>query len=107
MAATADNVTNITAGVRTGLIDGGTSDYKFQSRETITAESTLLSQLLTIKHSDEVVDNFDAGEDVDMEDDRKVNNDCSRFMKRNYDLSYSGDEQIYLENLDVDLEKGL
>jgi hypothetical protein len=98
---------NIPLIVRTGLFDGETSGYKFQSRETIEAESTLTSQILTITHSDEVSNSFNTGNTVDLVDDRKEVHECSRFMKRNYQLDFSGNEQVYLESIDVEVEAGL
>lgn len=96
--------TNIPVVVRTGLKDGDTTEYKFQSRETVIMENTASSQTLTIKHSDESVDNFNSGETIDTSLDRKEIHQCSRFMKRNYQLEYQGSDQLFIEFLDVDIE---
>lgn len=101
------NGLNIPITIRTGLIDGETSAYKFQNKETVEMENTPNTQTLTIKHSDESSNNFDTGNTVDTTDDRKDVHGGGRFMKRNFQLEYGGDEQIYLESLDVELEAGL
>lgn len=101
------NGENIDLKVRTGLLDGETSAYKFQNRETVEMENTVNSQTLTIKHSDESSNDFDAGNTVDTSNTRKEVHAGGRFMKRNYQLEYSGDEQIYIEALDIDLSIGL
>jgi len=105
-AETESATSNIPLIVRTGLQDGGTSAYKFQSKETVTAKPTNNTQTLTIKHSDEGNNSFDSGNTVDMSDDRKEAFQGGRFMRRNYQLEYSGDEQAYLENLDVEVSAG-
>ena len=89
------------------MLDGETSAYKFQNRETVEMENTVNSQTLTIKHSDESSNDFDAGNTVDTSNTRKEVHAGGRFMKRNYQLEYSGDEQIYIEALDIDLSIGL
>lgn len=100
--------TNIGVTIRTGLVDGDRSSaYKFQRKETVEMENTPSSQTLTIKHSDESTNSFDAGVTIDTSDDRKDAYQGGRFMKRNYQLEYAGDEQIYLEALDLDLSQGL
>lgn len=99
--------TNIDILVRTGLQDGGTVAYKFQEKETIVMESTPSTQTLTIKHSDEDSNNFDAGNAIDVSLVRKDVHQGGRFNKRNYQLEYSGDEQVFLEDLDVELTVGM
>jgi len=98
---------NISSTIRFGLIDGETSAYKFQNRETVEMENTSFSQALTIKHSDEFTDDFDAGNMVDTALDRKDVYQGGRFMKRNYQIEYEGDEQFFIESLDLDLTVGL
>jgi len=104
---TTNSGTNIPIKIRTGLQDGGTINYKFQSKETIVMESTATVQSLTIKHSDEEADNFDTGNVVDISLQRKEVYQGGRFIKRNYQLEFSGDEQIFIENVDVALQVGL
>jgi hypothetical protein len=54
-----------------------------------------------------VSNSFNTGNTVDLADDRKEVHQCSRFMKRNYQLDFSGNEQVYLESIDVEVEAGL
>ena len=96
--------TNISLIVRTGLIDGETTAYKIQEKETVMMENTPNTQTLTIKHSDEDSNNFDSGNTIDTTLDRKEVNRCSRFMKRNFQLEYSGDEQIFMEDFELEVE---
>jgi hypothetical protein len=107
IASTSANGVNIPVIVRTGQQDFGTSAYKFQGRERVEMENTADSQTLTIKHSDEAVSTFDSGNTIDTSLDRKEVYQGGRFTKRNYQLEYSGDEQIFLEALDVDVSAGL
>lgn len=106
-SSTSDNGVNIPLIIRTGLQDAGTADFKFQCRERVMMDKTPSTQTLTIKHSDEDSNDFDSGNTIDTVDKVKQINRCSRFMKRNYQLEYSGDEQVYLDLLDVDLERGI
>lgn len=105
--AVPDSGNNIDTIIRTGLIDGDVSAYKFQNRETVEMENTPSSQTLTIKHSDEESSNFDSGNIIDTSDDRKEVYAGGRFMKRNYQIEYSGNEQFFIEYLDADIEAGL
>jgi len=106
-AGSSQSDSNIVMSGRTGLQDFGTSGYKFQNKEVATMLSTPSSQTLTIKHSDETSDSFGAGNTIDTSLDRKETHQGGRFMRRNYEFSYSGDEQAYLEDLDIDLMAGM
>lgn len=98
---------NIEAVIRIGLVTGETPGYKFQARETVEMENTPSTQTLTIKHSDESTNNFDSGNTIDTSCDRKEVHRGGRFMRRNYQLEYSGDEQFFMKYLDLDLREGL
>jgi len=106
-ATSSDVGTNIQSVIRYGLLDGEVSSYKFQNRETVEMESTSTSQSLLIRHSDEATSNFNLGNSVDTSIDRKEIHQGGRFMKRNYQIEYSGSEQFFIESLDVDLGVGL
>jgi len=69
-------------------------------------ENTAFSQTLTIKHSDEFTDDFDTGSTIDTALDRKEIHQGGRFMKRNFQIEYAGDEQFFIESLDLDLSVG-
>lgn len=98
---------NIGGIIRTGLQDFGTNSFKFQNREIITAENTVNPQTLRIRHADESNVLFDAGNTVDMSIQRKQIVSGGRFTKRNYQLEFSTNEQLFLEDLDVDVEVGM
>ncbi len=104
--AASDVGTNIDLTVRTGMIDGGIRGFKFQNFEYVMMESTENSQTLTIKHSDEDSNNFGAGNTIDTSEVKKEIYQGGRFAKRNYQLEYSGNEQIFLEKFGADLEAG-
>ncbi len=104
---TANNFSSIPITIRTGLQDFDTTKYKFQTDETVVMESTNDPQVLTVKHSDEVADNFDAGNTIDTSEDRKDIHQGGRFIKRNFQMEYSGTEQIFIERLDIEAEVGL
>ncbi len=93
--------------IRTGLTDGQIRNCKFQLSASMLMESTKNSQTLTIKHSDESSNNFGTGRTIDLSLDRKELYQGGRFIKRNYELSYSGNEQIFIEKFDVDVEVGV
>ena len=99
--------TNIPITIRTGLVDGGIREYKFQNSEYVLMEKTKNSQTLTVKHSNESSVDFDSGSSIDVSQDRKETWQGGRFMKRNYQLEYSGNEQIFLEEFHADLQGGL
>lgn len=103
---------NIAIIVRTGLIDGDTEATKFQATkfqasETISMESTALSQTMRIRHSNGVSNNFNVGNTVDTSLTRKKISQGGSFIRRNYQLEYSGSEQIYMRDLDIDVGAGL
>ena len=104
---TQDSGTNIPITIRTGLVDGGVREYKFQNSEYVVMEKTKNAQTLTVKHSNESSVDFDSGSSIDVSQDRKEVWQGGRFMKRNYQLEYSGDEQIWLEEFHADLGAGL
>ena len=105
-AVTSDSGTNISSKIRFGLFDGETSAYKFQNRLTVEMENTPSTQSLTVKHSDESTNSFDSGNNIDTSLDRKELHQGGRFMKRNYQIEYAGDEQFFIESLDIDVEAG-
>ena len=107
VGSTTDSGENIDVIMRTGLVDGQTSTYKFQNAENVAMESTASSQTLTIKHSDEVTNSFNTGKTIDASKTRKEIRQGGRFIRRNYQLEYSGDEQAFFEALDLDLSKGI
>ena len=101
------NLTNIAMSVRTGLWDGGGSVNKIQNKIKPIMQETETNQTLTLKWTTSTeTSNFTTGRTLDTSK-RQFARQGGRFTKRNYDLSYSGDEQVYIESLEVDLTVGI
>lgn len=98
---------NISSVIRFGLTDAGIPVYKFQNKESVVMENTNNSQTLTVKHSDEFTSNFDSGQVIDTALDRKEIYQGGRFMRRNYQIEYAGDEQFFIDAIEVELSAGL
>jgi hypothetical protein len=106
VASASDIGNNIESELRLGLQDAGHYGWKFQNFEFVRMESTESSQTLTIKHSDESSNNFGTGNTIDTSDTRKEIYQGGRFLKRNIQLEYAGNEQIFLEAYGADIEGG-
>jgi hypothetical protein len=91
--------------VRTGMFDGQTNSYKIPESLRFVGNRTDTSQTLTVKWSDERNDNFNTGRTMDTSTGHKVHR-LGRFQRRNHDLSMTGDEQFYLEALELPLRVG-
>lgn len=107
LSSTEDSGTNISTTMRTGLKDAGFNGYKTQKSMNVEMETTDSSQTITIKKSKEKTDDFDTGVTIDTSRTRKEKRGGGRFIRCNYQLEYSGDEQFWIKALDCDLEKGL
>jgi len=103
--STTDVGTNIAFSVRTGMFDGGTNGYKIPESLRFVGNRTDTSQTLTVKWSDESNDNFNTGRTMDTSTGHKVHR-LGRFQRRNHDLSMTGDEQFYLEAIELPLRVG-
>ena len=97
--------TNIPFSVRTGMFDGGTNKYKIPESIRFVGNRTDTSQTLTLKWSDEKNDNFNSGRTMDTSTGFKAHR-LGRFQRRNHDLSLTGDEQFYLEAIELPLRVG-
>ena len=98
---TLNNGVNIPIILRTGLKDGEVDDYKFESKLSISMEKTKNPQTLTVKTSDEISDSFGTGNTIDTSLTRKELWQGGRYIKRNRQLEYSGDEQVFIENINT------
>ena len=98
--------TNIPVIMRSGMQDGMINGMKFESYAFVMMENTDSSQTMTLKRSNEVLDNFDAGVSIDTALPRKEAHRGGSFIRRNYQLEYSGDEQIFCEGMGIDVESG-
>lgn len=102
VATSAATGVNIPAIIRTGGQNAGTGNYKFQQRATLLMESTPSAQTMTIKHADEGSTTFSTAGTIDTSSAQKELQRQSRFINRNYQLEYSGDEQFFIEALQVE-----
>ena len=105
VASTSETGTNIAFSVRTGMFDGGTNKYKIPESLRFVGNRTDTSQTLTIKWSDERNDNFNSGRTMDTSTGHKLHR-LGRFQRRNHDISMTGDEQFYLEGIELPLRVG-
>ena len=69
-------------------------------------DTTENSQTLTIRHADEGATTFDAGNAIDTSEDKKESYQGGRFWQRNFQLEYSGDEQMFMAEFGIDVEAG-
>ena len=108
--AASDVGTNIDLVARSGMVDGGIRGFKFQNFEYVLMDKTVNSQTLSIYHLDENDDEdsgaFELASEIDTSMVKKESYQGGRFERRNYQLEYSGNEQIFLEKFGADLEAG-
>lgn len=105
-ASTDDAGVNIPMKIRTGTQSFGTGKYKFQTKESVDVESTEASQTLRIRHSDGKSNDFNTGRTIDLSSNRKELYQGGRFIRRNYQLEYSGNEQIYINGFELEIGLG-
>lgn len=110
VGAASDVGTNIDMVLRTGMVDGGIRGFKFQNYEFITMDRTENNQTLSVYHLDENDDEdsgvFELASEIDTSTVKKESYQGGRFARRNYQLEYSGNEQVFLEGFGADLEAG-
>lgn len=102
-----DQSTNIDFGIRTGNWNGGTNKLKFQHSVKATIDETPTSQTMVLKWSTgtEQDGTFTTGRTLDTSK-RDIARRGGKFTKRNFDLSYSGDEQLYVDDIEIDVTVG-
>lgn len=109
-SAASDVGTNIEIVMRSGMNDGGIRGFKFQNFDYLLMDRTANAQTMTIKHLDENDSedsgSFESASTIDVSLVKKESYQGGRFAKRNYQLEYSGNEQIFVESYNVDLEAG-
>ena len=93
--------------IRTGMWDGGTNKLKFQHAAKPTIDETVDSQTLTLQWSTSTEQDgtFITGRSLDTSK-RDVARRGGKFTKRNYQLSYAGDEQLYVDDIELDVTLG-
>jgi hypothetical protein len=104
--SSASNGTNIPIIIRTGNQNGGTDNYKFQERLNVLMESTSSAQTMTIKKADEGASTFTSLGTIDTSKNKKQKYSQGRFVNRNFQLEYSGDEQFFIEAFQAEGELG-
>ena len=102
--ATGENIPVI---IRTGMQHGGTRKYKFQNSLSIITENLSSGKTMTVKMADEQNATFDTHGTIDLSQERKEIHQGGRFTKRNFQFEYTGDEQIYIDECELDLSGGL
>lgn len=85
--------TPITLKSRTGQFDGDTQVRKTMAGINVVGERTSASQTLTLRWSNESSRNFNAGVAVDTSKYERVNR-LGQYRRRNFEIEYSGSEQI-------------
>lgn len=105
--ASPDTSTPIPINIRTGAYDGGTKKLKFQRAVKPNIDETVNPQdlLLQWSTSTEQDGTFTTGRMLDTSR-RDVARRGGKFTKRNYQLSYSGDEQLYIDDIELDVDLG-
>ena len=96
---------NIAMSVRTGMIDGQTNKYKIPESLRFVGNRTDTAQTLTVKWSNERNDSFNTGRTMDTSTGQKIGR-LGRFQRRNHELSMTGDEQFFLEAVELPLRVG-
>lgn len=69
-------------------------------------DTTENSQTFTVKHADEGTTTFTTTGTIDTSYLQKELHQGGRFVQRNFQLEYSGDEQFFLEGYGIDAELG-
>lgn len=102
VASTSNFGVNVSLKSRTGMKDFGTKKYKIPNKIDFIADTTDNTQTLTLKWANENSATFNTGRTLDMSLFKPMTRN-GRFRRRNFEVSYSGDEQIRLEALELDL----
>jgi len=90
--------------IRLGQFDGDTNVYKFQHNIKPQMSETTNSQTITVLAFDNNEDSSDTLGTIDTlyQEDKIING--GRFKRRNHEVQYSGDEQVWIESLEFDLQ---
>jgi len=102
-----DNSSAIDLGIRTGDWDGDTNKLKFQHTAKPTIDETPTSQTMTLKWSTgaEQDGTFTDGRTMDTSR-RNIARRGGKFTKRNYQIDYSGADQLYVDDIEIDVTVG-
>jgi hypothetical protein len=103
VVSTSGDGDNIAIACRTGMYDGGTNRYKKAESIRYVGDRTTNSETLTLKWADENNDSFNTGRGKDISINSQWHR-LGRFQRRNHEVSYSGDESLRMEALEMQLE---
>lgn len=105
--ASPDTNEPIALNIRTGMWDGDTNKLKFQNYVKPTMDETSASYDLVLKWSTstEQEGTFTTGRTLDTSK-RQYARRGGKFTRRNFNLYYAGDEQLYVHNLEIDVTVG-
>jgi len=105
VVSASEDGTSIALKSRTGMDDGGTSNYKYPVSLRFVGDRTPSSQTLTLKWADENNSSFNTGRAQDMSLNSKEHR-LGRFQRRNHEILYSGTDDVWIEALEMPTEVG-
>lgn len=101
---------NMTMKVRTDNFDAGNRNWKFAHQIRFVGDSTVNSQDLTIRWNDNnnvaSQDTYTGSRTIDISNPLNKLTRLGRFKSRSFEFEYSGDEQIRVIGLDLDISEG-
>ena len=96
---------NIEMEIITGNKDFGTRGYKYADNLRIATTPTSTTQNITVQHSDEGNNNYNTGRTIDLSNHNNKLTRLGRFRTRNHKLTFSGDAQIEVEGIELDIDQ--
>jgi len=88
-----------------GPVDYGNRNYKYADNLKLVAIPEASTQEMTVQWSDEGNDNYNTGRTLDLSNHNNKLTRLGRFRQRNHKLTFSGDEQIEVEAIEVDVSE--
>lgn len=101
---TASEGENIEMILITGSADFGTREYKYADNLKIVAIPETSAQSVTVQWSDESNDNYNTGRTLDLSNHNNKLTRLGRFRQRNHKLTFSGDQQIEIESIELGIK---
>jgi len=92
---------NIQMIIITGAQDMGSREYKYADNLKIVAIPESTAQNVTVQWSDEGNDSYNTGRSLDLANHNNKLTRLGRFRQRNHKLTFSGDEQIEIEAIEL------
>jgi hypothetical protein len=98
---------NVTMEVQTGMADHGVNSYKYALSVEYVGDVTQDADTATLSWSDDTHENYgNVTRSLNVAAKAKLKR-LGRFLRRSWRLTYSGDEQIRAEALEVDVRRGI